>query len=233
MRIIKLTSYCNCQAGCPHTENGPQHKTVITSFLPFQSTDGILTFCWAHSCTKQTIFPSLPCSSVISCDWVLGYGMEAEGLDGTHSPIQKEISSEYSLEGLMPKLKLQYFGDLMRRTDSLEKTLMLEKIEGRKRRGQQRMRWLDGITDRWKWVWASSRSWRAVPCPSLACCGLWGRKELDTTERLKWTHLKMAPKNLPLLLPFPVSCWEKKRSKRQRRKIYPTECRVPKTRRKR
>ena len=52
----------------------------------------------------------------------------------------------------MPKLKLQYFGDLMRRTDSLEKTLMLEKIEGRKRRGQQRMRWLDGITDRWKWV---------------------------------------------------------------------------------
>ena len=78
--------------------------------------------------------------------------MEAEGLDGTHSPIQKEISSEYSLEGLMPKLKLQYFGDLMRRTDSLEKTLMLEKIEGRKRRGQQRMRWLDGITVRWKWV---------------------------------------------------------------------------------
>ena len=58
----------------------------------------------------------------------------------------------------MPKLKLQYFGDLMRRTDSLEKTLMLGKIEGRKRRGQQRMRWLDGITDRWKWVSASSRS---------------------------------------------------------------------------
>ena len=90
MRIIKLTSYYNCQAGCPHTENDPQHKTVITSFLPFQSTDGILTFCWAHSCTKQTIFPSLPCSSVMSCDWVLGYRMEAEGLDGTHSPIQRK-----------------------------------------------------------------------------------------------------------------------------------------------
>ena len=57
----------------------------------------------------------------------------------------KEISTEYSLEGLM--LKLQYFGHLMQRTDSLEKTLMLGKIEGRKRRGQQRMRWLDGITD--------------------------------------------------------------------------------------
>ena len=61
--------------------------------------------------------------------------------------ILKEISPEYSLEGLMLKLKLQYFGHLMQRTDSLEKTLMLEKTEGRKRRGRQRMRWLDGITD--------------------------------------------------------------------------------------
>ena len=59
----------------------------------------------------------------------------------------KEISPEHSLEGLMLKLKLQYFGHLMRRTDSLEKTLMLGKIEGGRRRGQQRMRWLDGITD--------------------------------------------------------------------------------------
>ena len=59
----------------------------------------------------------------------------------------KEISSEYSLEGLMLKLKLQYSGHLMQRTDSLKKTLMLGKIEGRKRRGQQRMRWLNGITD--------------------------------------------------------------------------------------
>ena len=59
----------------------------------------------------------------------------------------KEISPEYSLEGLMMKLKLQYFGYLMQRTDSLEKTLMLGKIEGRRRRERQRMRWLDGITD--------------------------------------------------------------------------------------
>ena len=58
-----------------------------------------------------------------------------------------KISPEYSLEGLMLKLELQYFGHLMRRTDSFEKTLMLGKIEGRRRRGQQRMRWLDGITD--------------------------------------------------------------------------------------
>ena len=61
--------------------------------------------------------------------------------------ILKEISPEYSLEGLVLKLKLQYFGHLIRRTASLEKTLMLGKIEGRRRRGQQRMRWLDGITD--------------------------------------------------------------------------------------
>ena len=65
----------------------------------------------------------------------------------SNQSILKEISPEYSLEGLMLKLKLQYFGHLMRRTDSLEKTLMLGKIEGRKRRGPHRMRWLDGITD--------------------------------------------------------------------------------------
>ena len=61
--------------------------------------------------------------------------------------ILKEMNPGYSLEGLMLKLKLQYFGHLMQRTDSLEKTLLLGKIEGRKRRGQQRMRWLDGLTD--------------------------------------------------------------------------------------
>ena len=65
----------------------------------------------------------------------------------SNQSILKEISPEYSLEGLMLKLKLQYFSHLMQRTDTLEKTLMLEKIEGRRRRGRQRMRWLDGITD--------------------------------------------------------------------------------------
>ena len=65
----------------------------------------------------------------------------------SNQSILKEISPEYSLEGLMLKLKLQYFGHVMQRTDSLEKSLMLGKIEGRRRRGWQRMRWLDGITD--------------------------------------------------------------------------------------
>ena len=64
----------------------------------------------------------------------------------SNQSILKDINPEYSLEGLMLKLKLQYFGHLMRRTESSEKTLMLEKIESRRRRGQQRMRWLDGIT---------------------------------------------------------------------------------------
>ena len=69
--------------------------------------------------------------------------------------ILKEISPEYSLEGLMLKRKLQYFGHLMRKTDSFEKTLMLGKIEGRRRRGRQRMRWLDGITDVMDVNWSS------------------------------------------------------------------------------
>jgi len=66
----------------------------------------------------------------------------------SNQSILREISPEYSLEGLMLKLKLQYYGHLMGRTDSLEKILMLGKIEGRRRRGRQRMRWLDGITDK-------------------------------------------------------------------------------------
>ena len=66
---------------------------------------------------------------------------------GSNQSILKEINPEYSLEGLMLKLKLQYFGHLMRITDSLEKSLMLGKIEGRRRRGQQKMRWLDSISD--------------------------------------------------------------------------------------
>ena len=73
--------------------------------------------------------------------------------------IQKEINPEYSLEGLMLKLKLQFFGHLMRRVNSLEKTLMLGKIEGRRRRELQRMRWLDGITDSVNMSLSNSRRW--------------------------------------------------------------------------
>ena len=77
----------------------------------------------------------------------------------SNQSIVKEISPGCSLEGMMLQLKLQYFGHLMRRVDSLEKTLMLGGIGGRRRRGRQRMRWLDGITDSMAWVWVNSGSW--------------------------------------------------------------------------
>ena len=91
--------------------------------------------------------------------------------------ILKEISPGCSLEGLMLKLKLQYFGHLMRRADSLEKTLMLGKIEGRRRRGKQRMRWLHGITDSVDMGLGRLRQ-------LVTDRGSWGCKESDTTERL-------------------------------------------------
>ena len=81
------------------------------------------------------------------------------------------------------KLKLQYFGHLMRRADSLEKTLMLGKIEDRRRRGRQRMRWLDGITDSMD-VSLSELQDLGDGQGGLACCDSWGREESDTTERL-------------------------------------------------
>ena len=97
--------------------------------------------------------------------------------------ILKEISPGISLEGMTVKLKLQYFGHLMRRVDLLEKTLMLGGIGGRRRRGRQRMKWLDSITN--SMDVSLSELWEMVMDKGgLACCDSWGRKESDKTQRL-------------------------------------------------
>ena len=98
----------------------------------------------------------------------------------SNQSILKEISPGCSLEGQMLKLKLQYFGHLMQRADSFAKTLMLGKIGGRWRRGRQRMRWLDGITDSMDMSLSELRVSEGQE--GLVCCDSWGHKESDATE---------------------------------------------------
>ena len=105
----------------------------------------------------------------------------------SNQSVLKEINPEYSLEGLILKLKLQYSGHLKQKADLLEKILILGKIEGKRRRGQQRRRWLDSIT--YSVAMAEQTPGDSEGQGSLACCSPWGCKESDTTEQLNWSEL--------------------------------------------
>ena len=123
----------------------------------------------------------------------------------SNQSILKEVSPEYSLEGLMLKLKFQYFGHLMRRTDSFKKTLMLGKIEGRRRRARQRMRWLDGITNSMDIrLGINSRSWWWTGRPGVLRFMELQRVGQDWATELKWYSFQIHILKHNLMLPPPA-----------------------------
>jgi len=131
------------------------------------------------------------------CFWTVVLEKTLETARRLNQSILKEISPRCSLKGLMLKLKLQYFGHLMQRADSFEKTLIMGKIEGRRRRGWQRMRWLDGITNSIDLGLGEFRE--LVIDREASHCGSWGHKESDTTE---WLNELLSPYFFcPLLCP--------------------------------
>ena len=184
-----------------------QHEPAILFCFVYLVTKSCPTLLWSNG---QSPHPS-PNSTLLGCQRIdafeLWYWRRLLKVPWTarrsNQSSLKEISPGCSLEGLMLKLRLQYFGHLMGRAGSFEKTLKLGKIEGRRRRGWQRMTWLNGITDSMDGHGFGWTLGVGDGQGGLACCGSWGRKESDTTERLNWTELRVVTEH-QAELPTPV-----------------------------
>ena len=168
---IKKQRHYFANKGLSSQGNGFSSGQVCMWELDYKESWALKNWCFWKAVLEKTLESPLDCKEI--------------------QPVHpKGDQSRVFIEGLMLKLKLQYFGHLMWRADSLEKTLMLGKNEGRRGRGWQSMRWLDDITYSMDMSLSQLRE-LVMGQGSLACCGPWGRKESDTTEWLNWTELSL------------------------------------------